>query len=156
METDMQKVAFPDALDAMERNIKVFMGMAGLKRGYVRARIDVHSGTAGIRHIGDSYGARNVDGLFPALIGQTMLTTAELDWWTGYFLPERCHALYTSEIAWAQAVSERLHKLVNALEDIRIETKLNAAGIVGNSRHQLNALLDWVVNELPANYDPND
>lgn len=150
-----QKVTLPDALDAMERNIRVFLDLAGKKPGKVQAQINTTSGTASIHHYTNHDGTIDCIVNFPAMDNQTVFTLREMDKWSGYFIHELSHAFYTNEHAWKQAVRENIHRLVNGMEDVRIERKLNAAGIIGNSRAQLNELLEWVVGQLPANYDPN-
>lgn len=154
-----QKISIADALDAIERNLKVFLKAAGFKVGRVAAMVDGQSGTASIKHtligvVGDM--AINVDVYLPAMPAQAVLSTPELDRWVGYFVHELCHAFYTDETAWRDAVREGIHAMVNALEDVRIEAKLNRDGIIGNSRAVLNSLLAFVVDQLPANYNPND
>jgi hypothetical protein len=150
-----QKINIADALDAIERNVVAFLKAAGLRPMRVTCQVDGNSGTASIRH--DTIGRDiNVTMYLPAMPAQTMLTTVELDRWTGYFVHELAHAFYTDEQGWKDAVAEGVHVMVNALEDVRIERKLNDAGIIGNSRGVLNALLAYVVDQLPAAYDPND
>jgi len=151
------QVLVTDALDAMEMNIRAFLTIAGEKAGNVGARIDSVSGTASIKHFKNAWtGAIDVEVKFPAMASATRLSKEELDRWTGYFLHELCHALYTDETAWHTAVRERIHVLVNALEDVRIETKFNHAAIAANSTKVLNALLSHCVAALPASYNPND
>lgn len=152
-----QYVTIPDALNAFEKNVKAFLEIAGHKPGYIIARVDPFSGTASIKHTRNPYtNAIDVEIYFPAMKAQARLTVREMNRWIGYFLHELCHALYTAEDAWKAAVAERLHVLVNAMEDVRIERKFNASGIAANSKDILNALLAWAVSEIPAGYDPND
>jgi Mg-chelatase subunit ChlD len=151
----MQTISIVDALDAVEQNMKAFLKLAGERVRSLTAGIDPYSGTASIHHTRTA-GALDVQVRFPALPAQARLTRAELDRWVGYFLHEMCHALYTDNAAWQDAVREGLHALVNGMEDVRIERKFNRAAIASNSKTLLNALLAYVVSQTPASYSPND
>ena len=153
----MQKIMIPDCLDAIKRNVEAFLVMAGETPGYIHVAIDTYTGTASIKHERNPYSKSiNCTIYLPAMKAQAFLTKEELDRWIGYFIHELCHALYTDEKAWKLACVENLHAIVNGMEDVRIERKFNASGIAANSRELLNALLAWVVSELPKSYDPND
>ena len=82
-----QKISIADALDAIERNLKVFLQAAGLKPRQVTAQVDGASGTASIRHYTYDNGAGakviDVEVYLPAMPAQTVLTTAELERWIG-------------------------------------------------------------------------
>jgi hypothetical protein len=150
----MRMIPIADALNAVEKNARAFLVLAG-ENAFVSAKIDTMSGTASIRH------ARNGSRLecmiyFPALPSQAKLSSDELERWTGYFIHEICHALYTDEQAWKRAVSLRLHDLVNGMEDVRIERLLNAKAHISNSKELLEKLLAWVVSEVPASANYND
>ena len=151
----MQTVAIADVLNAIEDNIRLFLKIAGKTPGTITAQIDTHSGTASIHHF-EIHGKIDVTVNMPAATAQTRLTTAEVDRWIGYFLHELCHALYTDEHAWRTACMEGIHVMVNALEDIRIEAKFNKSGIACNSFDCLNKLLDFVISELPKDFDINN
>ena len=152
-----QMITIPDALDAIERNIKAFLVIAGETPGYVIAQVDCYTGTASIKHTRCIYN-NTIDCvvMLPAMKSQTLIGKDELDRWIGYFIHELCHALYTDEAAWKQACTEHLNDIVNGMEDVRIERKFNQSGIAANSQDLLNKLLAFVVSQLPANYDPND
>src|SRR4249920_3670397 len=122
----MQMILVTDALDAMERNIRVFLDIATGKAGTVQATIDVYSGTASIAHyVNPATGKIDCKVHFPALPAQYRLSKTELDRWIGYFIHELCHAVYTDENAWRKACAEHLAALVNGLEDVRIEREFN-------------------------------
>jgi Mg-chelatase subunit ChlD/uncharacterized low-complexity protein len=164
----MQTILITDALDAVEKNIKAFLeiarqqiakrlGVKEIRLGSVSARIDSYTGTASIKHWIDTYSNTiNVEVYFPALPNAYKLSKDELNRWIGYFIHEICHAIYTDETAWKDACRERLHDIVNGLEDPRIEKCFNDDAIAANSRMILTDLVGWCVGKLPANYDPND
>jgi hypothetical protein len=152
----MQMILITDALDAMERNIKVFLDIATGKAGQVQASIDVYSGTASIMHdVNPATGKIDCKVRFPALPAQYRLGKVELDRWIGYFIHELCHAIYTDENAWKDACKEHLAAIVNGLEDVRIEREFNRSAVASNSRELLNALLAYCVDEMPKSYDVN-
>ena len=83
-----------------------------------------------------------------------------MDRWTGYFIHEICHPIYTDDKVWAQACREALGALVNGMEDVRIERELIRSMRVENAQARLSELLEWVANREPPKgaepYDPND
>ena len=152
----MQMILITDALNAMERNIRVFLDIATGKAGTVTASIDIYSGTASIHHeVNPATGKIDCKVRFPALPAQYRLSKLELDRWIGYFIHELCHAIYTDENAWKEACKERLAAIVNGLEDVRIEREFNRSAVATNSTELLNALLAYCVDEMPNSYDPN-
>jgi Mg-chelatase subunit ChlD len=152
----MQMILITDALNAMERNIRVFLDIATGKAGTVTATIDIYSGTASINHeVNPATGKIDCKVRFPALPAQYRLSKLEMDRWIGYFVHELCHAIYTDENAWRDACKEHLAAVVNGLEDVRIEREFNRSAVATNSTELLNALLAYCVDEMPKTYDPN-
>jgi Mg-chelatase subunit ChlD len=143
-------------LDAVEQNVRTFLAIGGHRVGRVTCHIDTSSGTASIHHHKGYDGATNCEVYLPALPAATRLTRQEVDRWISYFIHELCHAFFTDEAAWASAVREGLHVLVNAMEDPRIETVFNRLAIAANSTALLTTLMNWCVGNLPVDYDPND
>jgi Mg-chelatase subunit ChlD len=152
-------VLVPDALVAMESNLKAILAMFNVRVKSLRCVIDGNSGTASIRHYKQS------DGLiamvyFPALKSTQRLAKQELDRWTGYFIHEICHGIWTDEAQWMIACREGLHALVNGMEDVRIERKMIRSARVDNAKERLVELLDFIANREPPKgakaYDPND
>ena len=134
--------------------------MFGVKVSQLECGVDAHSGTASIVHTKDYAGALNVFVRFPALKTTQRLTRAELDRWTGYFIHEICHALWTDESAWAVACREGLGALVNGMEDVRIERRMIESARVDNAKSRLVELMDFV-SSRPApkgaqEYDSNN
>ncbi len=153
----MQTIALPDALDAMQRNIKLFLDIATGKAGTVEVMADAQFGTAFIRHNRDiASGLINATVYFPVAPAQHRLTKVELNRWIAYFIHELCHAVYTDETSWSLAVAESLQALVNGMEDVRIEREFNRAGTAGNSADLLTELMVWATAKCPPSYDPND
>ena len=153
-------VLVPDALVAMETNLKAILAMFGVKVSRLECGVDAHSGTASIVHTKDYSDALNVFVRFPALKTTQRLTRAELDRWTGYFIHEICHALWTDESAWAVACREGLSALVNGMEDVRIERRMIESARVDNAKSRLVELMDFV-SSRPApkgaqEYDSNN
>ena len=148
-------IALPDLLDAMQKNVELIIRAAGLHPYRVRAIADTRSKTAScsFRRSGDTVTA---EVSFPVLPATTRLSKAEADRWTGYFIHEAAHAIYTDEATWKDACREGLQALVNGLEDVRIERELVAAGIADNAQDILTALVAYCVAKLPKKYDPND
>ena len=101
MSINRSSVLLPDALHAMEINLKGILALAGVQAARLQVKVDTQSGTASIVHYKDSNGALSVTVFFPALPSTYRLTREEFDRWTGYFIHEICHALYTDEEAWA-------------------------------------------------------
>src|SRR4029077_9785505 len=153
-------VLMPDAVHAMEKNLKGILALAGVPLARLNARVDTHSGTASINHYKDSDGKLYATVLFPALPSTYRLTRDEFDRWTGYFLHEICHALYTDAVVWSQACRESLHELVNGMEDVRIERVMIDSARVDNAAARLTELLQWVAGREPPQgvkaYNPND
>ena len=157
--TFKSSVLVPDALIAMETNLKAILAMFNVRVKRLQCAIDCNSGTASITHY--DFG----DGLmatvnFPALKSTQRLSKQELDRWTGYFIHEICHAISTDEAQWALACKEGLSALVNGMEDVRIERKMIASAKVDNAKERLVELLEWVANREPPKgakaYEPND
>ena len=152
-------VLVPDALVAMESNLKAICAMFGMKVKSLRCTIDANSGTASIVHYDHGEGlVATVN--FPALKSTQRLAKQELDRWTGYFIHEICHGIYTDANEWAKACREGLSALVNGMEDVRIERRMIASAKVDNAKERLVELLDFVANREPPKgakeYDPND
>jgi hypothetical protein len=153
----MQMIAIPDALDAMQRNVKLFLDIAtGGKAGTVEASVDAQSGTASIHHYLNATGRVDVSVRFPALPSQHRISRVELDRWIAYFIHEICHAIYTDGAAWSTACGERLNALLNGMEDVRIERLFNAAKTASNSTELLTGLMAWAIDKCPKDYNPND
>ena len=148
-------IALPDLLDAMQKNVELIIRAAGLHPYRVRAIADPRANTAScsFHRRGDTVTA---EVSFPVLPATTRLSRAEADRWTGYFIHEAAHAIYTDEATWKDACREGLQALVNGLEDVRIERELVAAGIADNTQDILTALVAYCVAKLPKKYDPND
>jgi Mg-chelatase subunit ChlD len=152
----METIAIPNVLDAVEQNVRAFLIIGGHKPGNVSCQIDTVTGTASIKHHKRYDGTTDVTIYLPALPAASRLTRVEVNRWISYFIHELCHAFFTSEAAWAAAVREGLHILVNAMEDPRIETVFNRMAIAANSTALLTSLMSWCVGNLPVDYDPND
>lgn len=151
-------IDIPSALDAMERNIKAIIVASGRRAAYVVAR-QTNGTTASITHYASEAGAIHATVNFPVLPAQHRISKDELDRWTGYFLHEVSHALWTDNHAWKKAVSEGLHRLVNGLEDPRIERLLFKAALATNSPDIIRALIRFVAQSGEAKNgacDPND
>src|SRR5262249_43396915 len=154
-----QTVALPDALVAMERNLKTMLKLSGRKVSSVDARVDTGKGTASIIHNGDGSAGDPIRATvyFPALPHDYRMALTELDRWTGYFLHEISHALFTEPMAWRNAVQEGLGPLVIGMEDVRIERCLIKSAVADNAQMRLTELLQWAADKAVANdYRPND
>lgn len=152
-------VLVPDALVAMESNLKAILAMCNVRVASLECRVDADTGTASITHHQTPNGLL-IRVFFPALKTTHRLTKQELDRWTGYFIHEICHALHTDEMAWIKACRAGLNALVNGMEDVRIERKMIRSATVDNAKERLVELLDYVANR-PApkgaqEYNPND
>ena len=128
MSINQTSVLLPDALHAMEKNLKGILAMAGIPFARLDVQVDTSSGTASVIHQKDYLGRLVVNVFFPALPSTHRLTKDELDRWTGYFIHEICHPIYTDDVVWATACREGLQALVNGLEDVRIERELISIG----------------------------
>lgn len=152
----MKFISLPDALSAMEQAVSGIIAIAGRKPGDIRAIPDSITGTASVTHYTGMDGSLSCEVHFPIATHDARLSSQEVDRWTGYFLHEVCHVLYTDDSAWKAAVNEGLHKIVNGLEDVRIERKLINAGISDNARDVLTGLMMWAESKVTPDYDPND
>jgi hypothetical protein len=153
----MSGIPIARALDTVQANLVACLKICGEKIGFVRVQLDVNGSTASIDFDRNRYtGAVECTVFFPVMPVQSFISREEMNRWIGYAIHELCHALFSSRNAWNIAVSARISPLVNGLEDVRIEKKLNDTGILVNSYEILNGLLAWVTAQCPANYDPND
>ncbi|MCX7900092.1 MAG: hypothetical protein N2444_08435, partial [Methylocystis sp.] len=161
MAISQEYIYLPDALRAMEKAIHAIITLSGKAVDDVMAVPDHVTGTASVRCF-EREGKANVIVHFPAAVATTRISRAERDRWTGYFLHEVAHVLYTDFSnggAWVQARNEGIQNVVNGLEDVRIEGLLIASQVSDNARPLLENLTAWAEREMVEkvkNYNPNN
>ena len=84
------------------------------------------------------------------------MTQAEFEDWTSYILHELGHPTFTDQDVWREACKRGLGRMVNALEDVRMEARVIASGVVPNARAVLSRLISRkVVEARNNNWRPN-
>ena len=147
---------YPQALDAMEKIATDLIKAAGRTDVHVDVKPDSQTGTASVTWTDFGYSLAATI-YMPVLPARRKMTQAEFADYAGYIFHEVGHPLFTDKKVWGTAVAEGRSKLLNALEDVRIEKKLIDAKIAANGKAVLTDLvrsLDYkVCNE---NFDAND
>jgi Mg-chelatase subunit ChlD len=143
---------YPEAITALESIANDFI--KALRPQYnatVRLICDATATTASVRW--DAYGI-NIN--MPVRPATSLMTQTEFEDWTAYLLHELGHPTHTEQSTWFKAVASGHSRLLNALEDVRMEQALIASGIVRNACAVLSRLVSRKVAEARAgNWKPN-
>ena len=143
---------YPEALTAMESIANDFMKL--LRPGvYAPVYIvtDTYAKTASVTW--DQYGIRITMPVRPAT---SVMTQDEFQDWVAYVLHEMGHPTFTDKAAWQEAIRLGVSRMVNALEDVRMERAVIGSGIVPNAKAVLSRLISRKVVEARANgWKPN-
>jgi hypothetical protein len=143
---------YPQALDALQSIANDYMKM--LRPSVVvpvRLVCDVNAATASVTW--DHYEVRINMPVRPAA---SIMLQSEFEDWTAYVLHEMGHPTHTDKAAWHDAVRAGVARMVNALEDVRMEQALIASGIVPNARAVLSRLISRKVAEArTGQWKPN-
>ena len=92
----------------------------------------------------------------PVRAATSVMSQTEFEDWTGYMLHELGHPTHTDKAAWLDSVRAGVSRMVNALEDVRMEKALIASGIVPNAKAVLSRLISRkVVEARSKNWKPN-
>ena len=138
-----------------------------LKRAGVRAKVTVQcSGdTAYTQFHGTGKNGNIMKVLLnmPCLDASGYMTRAQADLFTAYVLHEISHNLYTDNHQWRDAVMSAdygrqaaAHKILNALEDVRIENVSIRENVAGRFQECLERLIDFLhVRALAGGFNPN-
>jgi cobalamin biosynthesis protein CobT len=139
--TDLLKASFPDTLFN------------------VRVAADAVTGTASV----DWNGTPGVDAGVRVTINMPVrkatyrMSADEFRHWAAYLLHEVGHPNDTSKTVWKDAVATGRHRLLNALEDVRIEKATIGRGIAHNAKQVLSELVDMLHTKAVVDgYDPNE
>jgi uncharacterized protein with von Willebrand factor type A (vWA) domain len=143
---------YPEALDALESIANDYI--ATLRPNHhatVTLVCDHNATTASVEW--DVYGIRvNM----PVRAATSVMTQTEFEDWTAYLLHELGHPTHTDKAVWMDAVRAGLARMVNALEDVRMEQALIASKVVPNAKAVLSRLVSRKVAEARANHwNPN-
>lgn len=143
---------YPEALRALESIANDYIKtMRPHHDTRVHLVTDAYASTASVSW--DVYGIRINMPVRPAA---SVMTQAEFEDWVAYLLHELGHPTHTDKAAWEGACRAGLSRLVNALEDVRMEKALIASGIVPNAHAVLSRLISRKVAEARANaWAPN-
>ena len=143
---------YPQALTALESIANDYIKtLRPHDNAPVRLICDAYATTASVTW--DHYGVRVNMPVRPAM---SVMTQTEFEDWVAYMLHELGHPTHTDQSAWQDAVCKGVSRMVNALEDVRMEQALIASGIVPNARKVLSRLVSRKVAEARANdWKPN-
>jgi Mg-chelatase subunit ChlD len=149
----MSYILVADFLDGVTEAARHTIKAAGLQVNDLRCGIGT-SNTASIQFSRQVYGHKTyVDCViyFPRtldLLGR--MPQALADMWAAYWLHEIAHALYTDDAAAKPAHNGGYFFELNALEDIRIESRLIAKGVAANGKALLEKLARSKLEESRA------
>ena len=143
---------YPEALSALESIANDYIKMLRpLENAPVRLVCDAYATTASVTW--DVYSVRVNMPVRPAA---SLMTQTEFEDWTAYLLHELGHPTHTSKSDWLSACQKGLSRMVNALEDVRMEKALIASGIVPNAKAVLSRLISRKVAQSKADgWKPN-
>ena len=143
---------YPEALAALEAISNDYIKVL-IPHGYAPVSIicDMNAKTASVTW--DTYSIRiNM----PVRAATSRMTQAEFEDWVAYVLHELGHPTHTEQAVWRVAVKAGHARMLNALEDVRMEKALIASGIVLNARAVLSRLIGRKVAEARATgWKPN-
>lgn len=143
---------YPEALSALESIANDYLRLLR-PNTYAPAALvcDATASTASVTW--DAYGVRIT---MPVRAATSVMTQSEFEDWTAYMLHELGHPTHTDKAAWIASVHAGVSRMVNALEDVRMEKALIASGIVPNAKAVLSRLISCkVVEARSKNWKPN-
>jgi len=90
--------------------------------------------------------------LMPAVDDVAVVPSATFNHWVGFAMHELGHVWYTDNEAWDDAVksngdNEVLHRIINGLEDPRIELEVIRSGFANNSKTLFEHLINSITDE---------
>jgi len=143
---------YPEAVTALESIANDFiLALRPAHRARVNLRCDAYSGTASV-----TWDVYSITVNMPVRPATSVMTQSEFEDWTAYLLHELGHPTHTDQQVWFEAVRNGHARMLNALEDVRMEAALIASGIVPNARAVLSRLISRKVAEARANgWKPN-
>src|SRR3954469_6170644 len=138
---------YPEALSALESIANDFMRLLNPNNTPRRVRLvcDATAQTACVTW--DQYSATIT---MPVRAATSQMLQSEFEDWCAYVLHELGHPTHTDKATWEKAVRQRISRMVNALEDVRMEQALITSGIVPNARAVLSRLLSRKITEARA------
>jgi Mg-chelatase subunit ChlD len=149
--------SYPEALDAMQKIATDLLVAAG-RQTTVTVMPDIATGTASVNwSVLPGGKIDSVQIRMPVLPAHHKMTAAEFDDYAGYVFHEVGHPLFTNQKVWKQATRDGNARLLNALEDVRIEKALIEARIAANGKAVLSSLvrsLDYACAR--DSFDPNE
>src|SRR5262245_61344603 len=156
---------YPEALDAFQKVATDLLTEAG----WTNFEVEVQPSTADTasvdwkRHQYWDYARQGyvntmrVTIYMPVRKASSRMTEAEFQRWIAYDFHEIGHPLETDRIVWDQAVATKRHRLLNALEDVRMEKRIIARNIARNGQQSLESLIDGLLAESAASkFNPNE
>ena len=95
---------------------------------------------------------------FPGISDEADVSNARFHDLIGYALHELGHAWFTDNAPWdAHRGDQFVFRLINGLEDPRIERRVIESGFAGNARSLFETLINSIVRDKPGDYvNPND
>jgi Mg-chelatase subunit ChlD len=143
---------YPEALSALESIANDYIKiLRPNENAPVRLKCDPYAQTASV-----TWEAWQIEVTMPVRPATSQMLQAEFEDWIAYMLHELGHPTHTNKSAWHHAVRLGVSRMVNALEDVRMEKALIASGIVPNARRVLSRLISRKVVEARANaWKPN-
>ena len=143
---------YPEALAALESIANEYIKvMRPNQNARVNLICDAYASTASVTW--DYYGIRITMPVRPA---SSRMTQTEFENWVSFLLHELGHPTHTDQTVWREAVRLGLSRMVNALEDVRMERAVIASGIVPNAQAVLSRLIARkVVEARCTDWKPN-
>jgi cobaltochelatase CobT len=143
---------YPEALDALESIANDYIKtLRPRDNARVTLVCDQDATTASVSW--DVYG---ICIHMPVRAATSVMPQTEFEDWTAYLLHELGHPTHTDKSTWTDAVRQGLGRMVNALEDVRMEKALIASKVVPNAKAVLSRLISRKVAEARANnWNPN-
>ena len=143
---------YPEALTALESVANDFIKVLRPREiARVLLVCDSAAQTASV-----TWDAYNIKVNMPVRPAASRMTQAEFENWVSYLLHELGHPAHTDMVAWQAACRDGVARMVNALEDVRMEKALIVSGIVPNAKSVLSRLLSRKIVEARSNgWKPN-
>jgi Mg-chelatase subunit ChlD len=144
---------YPQALDAMQKIANDLFKAAG--SSYKAAVIaDPVTGTASVQW---EQSGREAVIRMPVLPAHHRMTQPEFDDYAGFIFHEVGHPLFTDKNVWERSIVLGQSRLLNALEDVRIEKALISAKIAANGKAALEGLVRSLDYKATGDkFDAND
>jgi len=141
---------YPEAIVALEAIGNDFIKiMRPNTYAPVHINCDVNAQTASV-----SWDAYGITINLPVRTATSRMTQDEFLDWVAYMLHELGHPTHTDQAVWYKAVAMGLSRMVNGLEDVRMEQAVISSGIVHNAKAVLSRLLSRKIVEARNGKQP--